>query len=111
MKIKALTLALAAMITFGGASSALAAYNGVCTPDMTSFDSTSAFAVHCSNNNTWYFAYTFTTGSGCSPVSMDTLKVWESMSSTALLAGKNLNINVTNQGASCQGIIWMQLNK
>jgi hypothetical protein len=91
------------------ASNAHAAYNGVCTPDMTSFDDIS-FAVHCTQTNNWYFAFNTGNDSGCQPLKNDTLKTWMSLSEAAILSGKNLSINATDQGG-CQGVVWMQLNK
>lgn len=82
-----------------------------CVPDATSWndDTGGSLAIHCSNTNTWFFAKKAL--SGCTAVSVDTLKAWLSMAQAAILAGKTLTIDFTSCGGTATEFTWLQLNK
>lgn len=100
-------LALFALaITLGfGAATANAATQSSCVVQTFQYDNSQRLALWCNGVGPIFYSFGSNYGSSCQPVSLDTVKVWESMLQSALLSGKRVDIDYVTNSACYSGSV------
>jgi hypothetical protein len=115
MTLRALLVSAALVVSFGFSANASAAATFECTPvlahDMQDviWDGGGLF-IDCAGAPASAPRWTAILGNTCSggAPSIDTIKIWESLATEALLSGRKLVITYTTNGAAgCTGIGWI----
>lgn len=92
------TVALACALVGASATTNASAAALACTPTATTYHQDTTLAIYCSNTSSWYFS--------SANASVETKRIWMSMVQSAMLAGKNIQID--NQTG---GFVWIQLDR
>jgi hypothetical protein len=99
MKIRHLVASLALATATLLAGEAEAATQSGCLVQTMQYDNSQRLAVWCSGAPSIIYSFGPAYGNACHPVSVDTVKLWESMIQSALLSGKKVDLDyVTNPG-------------
>src|SRR6266849_3778788 len=107
MKITKMALAAFALLasTATHSKEAEAATQSACTVVTVQYDDSQRMAVWCSGVGPIHYVFGSPYGSSCSAVSIDTMKIWESMLQSALLSGRKVDLDfTTNAGCFSGGV-------
>jgi hypothetical protein len=77
------------------APEAKAATQSGCIVNTIQYDNSQRLAVWCSGAASIIYSFGPAYGTSCSPVSVDTVKLWETMIQSALLSGKKVDLDYT----------------
>lgn len=100
-------LALFALaVTLGfGAAKANAATQNACVVQTMQYDNSQRLALWCNGVGSIFYSFGAAYGSSCQPVSLDTVKVWESLLQSALLSGKRVDVDYTTNSGCYSGTV------
>jgi len=82
-----------------------AATESACTVATIQYDNSVRLAVWCSGVGPIHYAFGAGYGAACRSASVDTIKVWESMLQSALLAGKKVDLDYTTDPDCFSGTV------
>ena len=83
-------------------TNAFAATENACTVATIQYDNSVRLVVWCSGVSSIHYAFGSAYGAACRSASVDTVKLWEAMLQSALLAGKKVDLDYTTD-PSCFG--------
>jgi hypothetical protein len=80
-----------------------AATQSGCIVNTIQYDNSQRLVVWCSGAASLFYSFGPAYGTSCSPVSVDTVKLWETMIQSALLSGKKVDLDYTTNTSCFSG--------
>jgi hypothetical protein len=104
--IKSLVAALPMLVALTLSSTkAHAATESACTVATVQYDNSVRLVVWCNGVGSLHYAFGAGYGAACRSASVDTIKVWEAMLQSALLAGKKVDLDYTTDPGCFSGTV------